>query len=253
MRSCAGSLLHYKNPKNSRNSSIPPSKDEPVRRRTRAFARKREEGPVVSPATRAFALKMVADPDQVVDLRPEYYRDYRSSLAQLPSFREKTRSPTIKEIFPAPYLHKQYNCGFRLGQLTQRFPKCHIGPRRPGLQKNTVAQHHQTSMAHLSRHLNYLRDKYKGHPWPRNFARLLRDAIEISKAVDPLDLAIKRAEIGQRLEGLLDRPPDKERRELSTFYRRMCRERQELFTFLFASGSPPGQQRIASGPSAMSR
>lgn len=36
-------------------------------------------------------LKMVADPDHVVELRPEYCRECGSSLAQLPSPRGKIR------------------------------------------------------------------------------------------------------------------------------------------------------------------
>jgi len=80
---------------------------------------------------------------------------------------------------------------------------------------------------------------YRDNPWPRDFARLLRDAIDISKEVGPPEPAIKRAWIVQRLEGLLDRPPDKGLKELFTFYRRMCRGRQQLFTFPCLPGLPP--------------
>src|SRR5690606_36290491 len=106
-------------------------------------------------------------------------------------------------------------------------------------QKGTPAENHQTCPAHLLRHLEYLGELYRDNPWPRDFARLLRDAIDISKEVGPPEPAIKRAWIVQRLEGLLDRPPDKGLKELFTFYRRMCRERQQLFTFLFLPGLPP--------------
>ena len=37
----------------------------------------------------------------------------------------------------------------------------------------------------------------------------------------------------KRLEKLLDNPPEKQDKELYTFYKRMCRERQHLFVFLF--------------------
>ena len=50
---------------------------------------------------------------------------------------------------------------------------------------------------------------------------------------------IERAKIVQRLAELLDRPPDKKHKELHTFYKRTCRERQHLFTFLFVENVPP--------------
>lgn len=106
-------------------------------------------------------------------------------------------------------------------------------------QKGTPAENHQTCLAHLLRHLEYLGQRYSGHPWPRDFARLLRDAIEIPKEGGPPGPDIKRARIVQRLEGLLDRPPDQGLKELFTFYRRMCRERQQLFTFLYLAEVPP--------------
>jgi transposase len=43
----------------------------------------------------------------------------------------------------------------------------------------------------------------------------------------------------RRLERLLERPPDKGQKELFTFYRRIRRERGNLFTFLFVDGVPP--------------
>jgi transposase len=40
------------------------------------------------------------------------------------------------------------------------------------------------------------------------------------------------------LQELLDRPPDIKDKELHTFYKRMRRERQQLFTFLFIENVP---------------
>lgn len=41
------------------------------------------------------------------------------------------------------------------------------------------------------------------------------------------------------MERLLEKPPNKEKKYLFTFYKRMCRERQYLFTFLFIEDVPP--------------
>mgnify|MGYP002795042342 FL=1 len=48
-----------------------------------------------------------------------------------------------------------------------------------------------------------------------------------------------RASIIQRFEFLLDNPPNKEQKELYTFYNRMLRERKDIFTFLFLLNVPP--------------
>ena len=50
---------------------------------------------------------------------------------------------------------------------------------------------------------------------------------------------MERAVIVQRMEYLLDNPPQQKHKELYTFYKRMCKERQHLFTFLFIAEVPP--------------
>ncbi len=50
---------------------------------------------------------------------------------------------------------------------------------------------------------------------------------------------LRRTKIIQTLENLLNDPPDKKNKKLYTFYKRMCRERQDLFTFLFIKEVPP--------------
>lgn len=47
-----------------------------------------------------------------------------------------------------------------------------------------------------------------------------------------------RAKIIQRFERLPEDPRDKENKELYTFYKRMLREKQHLFTFLFIKMYP---------------
>lgn len=99
----------------------------------------------------------------------------------------------------------------------------------------TIAKYQQTCLPHLLRHLNYLNQKYCKNQWGRNFQALLYDAIALSKKQYGEH---EISEIVQRLDVLLREPPNKDHKELHTFYKRICRERQHLFTFLFLEGVP---------------
>lgn len=105
-------------------------------------------------------------------------------------------------------------------------------------QTGTLAKHHQTCLPHLLRHLNYLNEKYSNTTWGQHFKTLLYDAIMLIKENETQKKKPRRTKIIQRLERLLEDPPDKENKELYTFYKRMLRERQHLFTFLFIENVP---------------
>lgn len=102
----------------------------------------------------------------------------------------------------------------------------------------TVARHHQTCLPHLLRHLNYLNEKYNNAKWGDSFKILLYDALRtnIDQGVEKENT--QRTKIVRRLDRLLEKPPEKRHKELYTFYKRMCRERQHLFTFLFVQDVP---------------
>ena len=106
-------------------------------------------------------------------------------------------------------------------------------------QTTTTAKHHQTCLPHLLRHLNYLGQKYDNDRWGNDFRTLLYGAMELGKKTDFDKGGTEKTEIVRRLARLLARPPDKKKKELYTFYKRMCRERQHLFTFLFIENVPP--------------
>lgn len=105
-------------------------------------------------------------------------------------------------------------------------------------QAATTAKHHQTCLPHLLRDLNYLNQKYNNHQWSFDFRKLLHDAIILGNKSDGNHAITKRDGIVQRMEMLLEKPPDRRHKELFTFYRRMGRERQHLFTFLFIRDVP---------------
>ena len=108
-------------------------------------------------------------------------------------------------------------------------------------QLNTTAKHHQSCLAHLLRQLNYLKEKYKNACWTTSFQELLYCALKLKNEFtnENESFAVKRIEIVQQLEKLLNNPPEKEHKELYTFYRRMSREREYLFTFLYLQEVPP--------------
>lgn len=357
-------LAKFENPKNSRNSSIPPSRDENRPRKNQSLRKSTGKKPGGQPGHRGNTLKMTADPDRIVELRPGYCRNCGSSLAGAPSSIEKSRQtvdiPPIKAVwteyhaygaqcacgcltvadFPegvgSPvsygsniegligYFHaRQYLPFKRMGEmmgdvfnidiseggihyLLNRFADrttplyeairqrvagagvvgadetgikvngekhwfwawqnrlltyiahsetrgkaavdAHFPDGFPGAtlvrdgwrpQTGTAARHHQVCLAHLSRDLNYLVERYDGTIWAHNCRELLFDAIELGKVGHSEDYDTERAKIVQRLQKILEEPPDKKHRELHTFYKRMCKERQNLFTFLYIPEVPP--------------
>jgi transposase len=357
-------LASYENPKNSRNSSIPPSKDENRPRKNQSLRKRTGRKPGGQHGHKGNTLKMTADPDHIVELRPDYCRGCGSSLAKASSAMEKSRQivdiPPIRAFwteyrtyaaqcrcgcrtvadFPqgvdSPvsygsniegligYFHARQYLPFKrmremmgdvfnidiseggihclLGRFADRATPVYetirqrvagakvVGADETGIKVNggkhwfwawqnerltyiahsatrgkaaidahfpegfpgatlvrdgwraqtgTVAKHHQTCLAHLLRDLNYLVQKYDGANWAANFRELLYDAIGPGKGGNIEKCNIERTKIVQRLQKLLEEPPDKSQKELHTFYRRMCRERQNLFTFLYVPEVPP--------------
>lgn len=106
-------------------------------------------------------------------------------------------------------------------------------------QAATVAGHHQLCVAHLQRRLNYLNEKYSSADWGKDFLQLLKKSLKLKKQdCHKEEYKIDRAGIVQKMMQLLDNPPDKNQKELYSFYKRMGRERQNLFTFLFIENVP---------------
>jgi transposase len=107
-------------------------------------------------------------------------------------------------------------------------------------QAATPAAHHQMCLAHLQRSLNYLNEKYKEVSWGIAFSKLLESALVVHRE----DRSLKkfkqdRSTLIHNLEKLLDNPPEKQDKQLYTFYKSMARERQNLFTFLYIENVPP--------------
>ena len=357
-------LSKYENPKNSRNSSVPPSKDEDRPKKNQSLRRPSGRKPGGQPGHKGKTLEMTATPDRTIELHPDYCHNCGLSLENVTSTKESSRQivdiPPIKAVrteyrtysrqcncgcrtaadFPkgvdSPisygsniegligYFHARHYLPFaRMGEVMNNvfnidiseggihcllnrfadkttplyrmirkrvsasmvigadetgakvngnkhwfwtwqtpdltyiahsdtrgkaaidihfpkgFPKATLVHDGWRAQTGTLAKHHQTCLPHLLRHLNYLNQKYDGDKWGGAFKRLLYDAIELS-GQGPIEKEnIQKMEIVRRLQKLLERPPDKRDKELYTFYKRMCRERQHLFTFLYLKDVPP--------------
>lgn len=357
-------LAKHENPKNSRNSSIAPSKDENRPKKNQSLRKSTGKKPGGQPGHKGRTLEMTSTPDHIIDLIPDYCNNCGSSLGKVISVKERTRQ--IVDIPPIKAVWTQYNtyskrcqCGFctesnfpqgvkspvsygsniealigyfharqylpfarmkemmgdvfnidisegglhyllnrfadkttpfyenikqrvarakvagtdetgakvngdihwfwtwQTSHLTyiahsntrgklaidanfpQGFPNATLVRDGWRAQTTTQAKHHQTCLPHLLRHLNYLNQKYDNKMWSRHFETLLYDAIDLSKSQNSkLTSNTERIKIVQRLEELLIKPPDKKDKELYTFYKRICREREHLFTFLFVENVP---------------
>lgn len=356
-------LSKYETPKNSRNSSIPPSKDENRPKKNQSLRKATGKKPGGQLGHKGRTLEMTPNPDHIFDLHPDYCSDCGSSLENRQAFKEKSRQivdiPPIKAVwteyrtysktcscgcntianFPKSvqspisygnniegligYFHaRQYvpfarmkeimsdvfNIGISEGGLhcllnrfanktipiyqiiKQRISDSKvIGTDETGAKVNgnkhwlwtwqtskltyithcasrgkiaiqthfpegfpnatlvrdgwraqiaTIAKYHQTCLPHLLRHLNYLNEKFNKNQWAKKIQKLLLDAIEISKNTNLEQIKFKRVKIIKRLEKLLEKPPNQKHKELYTFYKRICREKQNLFTFLFIKNVP---------------
>lgn len=107
-------------------------------------------------------------------------------------------------------------------------------------QLNTKAKHHQSCLAHLLRRLNYLKEKYPTSNWAKAFQELLYESIQIKQQHDfaSPQFLNKRAKVIQQLDRLLEKPPDKKHNEVCSFFKRMKKESQYLFIFLYIPEVP---------------
>lgn len=358
-------LAKYENPKNSRNSSIPPSKDENRPKPNQSLRKRSGKKPGGQKGRKGNTLEMTNDPDKIVVLHPDYCSCCGSSLSETEAIYQQSRQildiPPIKAIYTEYQSYsKTCHCGFKnkadfpkgvntpisyganiealvgyfhgrqyipfarmketfndvfgisiseggIHYLLERFAKktsavyqlikqrveqCTVvGTDETGVKVNgnkhwfwtwqtpnltyivhsknrgsqtidrefpdgfpnatlvhdgwraqlkTQSKNHQSCLAHLQRSTNYLMERYPNNDWPVRFKKLLHNALNLKKqwSLEDKDFSTKRIRIIQSLEYLLGKPPDKKHKELFTFYKRICRERQHIFTFLFLSNVP---------------
>ena len=107
-------------------------------------------------------------------------------------------------------------------------------------QLKTAAHDHQTCIPHLLRRLNYLNERYDKNKWSVSFSEILLDALKLKSKMLPQEYPYSSArnELNKRLDTLLKIPPNKELKELYSFCKRMNREKEQLFTFLYNENVP---------------
>ena len=158
-----------------------------------------------------------------INANKHWYWTWQTSKLTFITHSKNRKGTTVEEHFP------------------QGFPNSTLVHDGWKPQLNTVAKNHQNCLPHLQRRLNYLNEKYPKSSWGINFLKMLYKSLELKKTMTSKDYKnnTKRMKIIQHFENLLRNPPDKKHKELYTFYKRMCRENQHLFTFLFLEQVPP--------------
>ena len=109
-------LMKYKNPKNSRNSSVPPSKDENRPLRTNSLRVKSNKKVGGQPDHDGNTLLMTKIPDEIITLIPDYCNECGASLTTQDSQGKEVRQvvdiPPIKAIYTEyQSFSKQCTCG----------------------------------------------------------------------------------------------------------------------------------------------
>jgi transposase len=129
------------------------------------------------------------------------------------------------------------NTNFPLG-----FPNSTLVSDAWKAQINTPARYHQCCLSHLQRNIKYLNELYPDNKWGNNFLILLYESLVLERNMVPSDYFgqnIERDKIIERFNQLLIEPPDQLHKELYTFYKRISKHRQHIFTFLFIPDVPP--------------
>lgn len=120
-----GRLSKYENPKNSSNSSIPPSKDENRPARNQSLRKRSGKNPGGQAGHEGETLQMTATPDDFIDHSPDYCQACGNSLSGFPGQLEGRRQvvdiPDIQAVWTE---HRQYSKQCSCGHTTvTAFPK----------------------------------------------------------------------------------------------------------------------------------
>jgi len=99
-------LAKYENPKNSHNSSIPPSKDGNRPKKNQSLRRSTGKKPDGQLGRKGHTLEMTSVPDRIIDLVPQYCNNCGLSLEKVIAVGHRTRQ--IVDIPPVKAVWTQY-------------------------------------------------------------------------------------------------------------------------------------------------
>jgi len=113
-------LAKYENPKNSRNSSLPPSKDQNRPLRTKSLREQTGKNPGGQPGHKGNTLKMTSTPDKILKHIPEYCSCCGNDISDLPCEVIGQRQVVdIPPVQPEYTEHRVYQKTCRCGQVTK--------------------------------------------------------------------------------------------------------------------------------------
>jgi transposase len=117
-------LAFYKTPKNSNNSSIPPSKDENRIKRTQSLREKSNKKTGGQLGHEGSTLKMAAIPDEIIKHIPDFCNDCGKDISSVEAILQSTRQVVdIPPIVPIYRQHETYSRKCSCGKLCQgNFP-----------------------------------------------------------------------------------------------------------------------------------
>lgn len=125
-------LAKYENPKNSSNSSVPPSQDENRPLKTKSLRIKSNKSIGGQKGHKGYTLEMTKNPDKIIDIIPEYCKECNKPLFSIPpkyvGSRQIIDIPPIRAIYIEYKTYKKTcTCGC---QTISKYPKNitnHIG------------------------------------------------------------------------------------------------------------------------------
>lgn len=106
----------------------------------------------------------------------------------------------------------------------------------------TPAQSHQLCMAHLLRDLNHLIEIYPNHEWPVNMKQLIQDSLKFRKTLEAEGFQSDKEQLDQMqvdMDALLDVELDKKHKKIIPFRKRLIKNRNYLFNYLYHILVPP--------------
>lgn len=112
-------LEKYENPKNSNNSSMPPSKDENRPFKSKSLRKKTGRKPGGQEGHEGTTLEMVSDPDGIIDHMPEYCECCGKDIGDIPGeFVERKQVIDLPPIKPVVTEHRVYKKICTCGHIT---------------------------------------------------------------------------------------------------------------------------------------
>ena len=112
-------LAKYETPKNSNNSSVPPSKDENRTFKSKSLRKKTGRKPGGQKGHEGTTLEMVSDPNEIIDHAPEYCACCGKDLTDTPGeFVERKQVVDIPPIKPVITEHRVYKKECDCGHVT---------------------------------------------------------------------------------------------------------------------------------------